>query len=107
MFNAVYVFDLPCSLSLADDHDDDDDPPQTVVLPKSVTPSRIVENHQGEIHVHTVRTCTVDSRDRCQVFELPREDFDKLETAASKHPPERTSNPSKRWGLSFDVFDGE
>jgi len=59
----------------------------TVVLPKSVTPSRIVEN----LHV----------------FEIPQEDIDRLEKAATSHPPQRVVNPSKGWKLPFDVFDGE
>ncbi|KAF8133332.1 NADP-dependent oxidoreductase domain-containing protein, partial [Boletus edulis] len=59
----------------------------TIVLPKSVTPVRVVEN----LHV----------------FELPREDFDKLENAAASHPQKRVVNPSKGWKLPFDVFDGE
>ncbi|KAF8549525.1 hypothetical protein OG21DRAFT_1599113 [Imleria badia] len=59
----------------------------TVVLPKSVTPSRIVEN----LHI----------------FELPPEDFERLERAAFSHPPKRVVNPSKGWKLPFDVFDGE
>ncbi|KAJ8583337.1 hypothetical protein M405DRAFT_875950 [Rhizopogon salebrosus TDB-379] len=59
----------------------------TIVLPKSVTPSRIVEN--------------------LDVFELPEADFEKLETAAISHPPQRVVNPSNGWGLPFDVFDGQ
>ncbi|KAG8214832.1 NADP-dependent oxidoreductase domain-containing protein [Butyriboletus roseoflavus] len=55
----------------------------TVVLPKSVTPSRIVENFD--------------------VFEIPQEDFEKLERAAASHPPKRVVNPSKGWNLPFDV----
>lgn len=57
----------------------------TVILPKSVTPSRIVEN--------------------LQVTRLPDEHFKKLELAATSHKPERGSNPSKRWGLDFDIFE--
>ncbi|KDQ49217.1 hypothetical protein JAAARDRAFT_43007 [Jaapia argillacea MUCL 33604] len=57
----------------------------TIVLPKSVTPSRIEEN--------------------LQIFELPKASFDKLEEAATSHPPQRVINPSKAWGLKFDVFD--
>lgn len=41
------------------------------------------------------------------VFELPREDFERLEKAASSHQPKRVVNPSKGWNLPFDVFDGE
>jgi diketogulonate reductase-like aldo/keto reductase len=59
----------------------------TVVLPKSVTPSRIVENFH--------------------IFEIPQEDFERLEKAAASHPPKRVMNPSKGWKLPFDVFDGE
>ncbi|KIK91961.1 hypothetical protein PAXRUDRAFT_830404 [Paxillus rubicundulus Ve08.2h10] len=59
----------------------------TIALPKSVTPSRIVENYK--------------------IFEMPQEDFEKLEKAATAHPPQRVVNPSKGWGLSFDVFDGQ
>ncbi|THU77313.1 Aldo/keto reductase [Dendrothele bispora CBS 962.96] len=58
---------------------------QTIVLPKSVTPSRIVEN------IHLTK--------------LPDELFEKLEKAATSHPPERGSNPSKSWGLDFDIFE--
>ncbi|THU85463.1 Aldo/keto reductase [Dendrothele bispora CBS 962.96] len=57
----------------------------TIVLPKSVTPSRIVEN------IHLTK--------------LPDELFEKLEKAATSHPPERGSNPSKSWGLDFDIFE--
>jgi hypothetical protein len=41
------------------------------------------------------------------VFELPQEDFEKLETAANSHPPQRVVNPSNGWKLPFDVFDGQ
>lgn len=59
----------------------------TIVLPKSVTPSRIVEN--------------------LEVFEIPQEDFERLERAAVSHPPQRVVNPSSGWKLPFDVFDGQ
>lgn len=57
----------------------------TIVLPKSVTSSRIEEN----FHVHV----------------LPEDLFNKLEDAATSHPPQRVVNPSKDWGLDFDIFD--
>lgn len=59
----------------------------TIVLPKSVTPSRIVEN--------------------LEVFKIPQEDFERLEQAAVSHPPQRVVNPSSGWKLPFDVFDGQ
>ncbi|TCD65873.1 hypothetical protein EIP91_002135 [Steccherinum ochraceum] len=59
----------------------------TVVLPKSVTPSRVEEN--------------------LQVTALPQDLFEKLEAAAVSHPPARVVNPSKGWGLDFDIFDDE
>ncbi|EIN06805.1 Aldo/keto reductase [Punctularia strigosozonata HHB-11173 SS5] len=57
----------------------------TVVLPKSVTPSRVEEN--------------------LKVTALPDDLFDELEKAATSHKPQRVVNPSKGWGLDFDVFD--
>jgi diketogulonate reductase-like aldo/keto reductase len=57
----------------------------TVVLPKSVTASRIEEN--------------------IELFKLPGDLFEKLEKAATSHKPKRISNPSKSWGLDFDIFD--
>ncbi|KAJ7162959.1 NADP-dependent oxidoreductase domain-containing protein [Mycena filopes] len=57
----------------------------TVVLPKSVTPSRIIEN--------------------LQVHALPPALFDKLEKAATSHKPYPRLNPSKNWGIDFDIFD--
>jgi hypothetical protein len=39
------------------------------------------------------------------VVELPQDWFDKLENAATSHEPHRTNNPSKGWGLDFDIFD--
>lgn len=59
----------------------------TVVLPKSVTPSRIEEN--------------------LKITALPDELFQKLEAAAASHPPRRVVDPSKGWGLGFDVFEDE
>ncbi|PSR73736.1 hypothetical protein PHLCEN_2v10426 [Hermanssonia centrifuga] len=57
----------------------------TIVLPKSVTPSRVVEN--------------------LKVVALPDDLFKKLEEAATSHKPKRILNPSKGWKLDFDVFD--
>ncbi|KAF8607340.1 hypothetical protein BDV93DRAFT_603951 [Ceratobasidium sp. AG-I] len=57
----------------------------TVVLPKSVTSCRIEEN--------------------LQVFKLPDAQFEKLEKAATSHPPHRVVDPSKSWGL--DIFEDE
>jgi len=55
----------------------------TVVLPKSVTTSRVQSNYQ--------------------VTALPDELFEKLEAAANSQTP-RPFNPSKAWGLGFDLF---
>ncbi|XP_006462542.1 hypothetical protein AGABI2DRAFT_72498 [Agaricus bisporus var. bisporus H97] len=51
----------------------------TVVLPKSVTPSRVEEN--------------------LQVVPLPQDAFDMLEKAATSHEPERGSDP--KWGVDI------
>ncbi|CAE6365031.1 unnamed protein product, partial [Rhizoctonia solani] len=57
----------------------------TVVLPRSVTPSRIEEN----LHI----------------FKLPEAKFKELEKAATSHPPRRVVDPSESWGV--DVFEDE
>jgi len=57
----------------------------TIVLPKSVHCDRIWENFQ--------------------ILRLPSDMFDNIETAAASHPPQRLSNPSKSWGLDFDIFE--
>ncbi|KAI0738888.1 NADP-dependent oxidoreductase domain-containing protein [Daedaleopsis nitida] len=59
----------------------------TVVLPKSVTPSRVEENYL--------------------IYKLPETLFDKLEKAAASHPPRRVVNPSKRYKLPYDIFDDD
>ncbi|KIY69332.1 Aldo/keto reductase [Cylindrobasidium torrendii FP15055 ss-10] len=55
----------------------------TVVLPKSVTPARVVEN--------------------LQITKLPDDLFEKLEAAARAHKPERSLTPS--WPIDFDIFE--
>ncbi|KAJ7726485.1 Aldo/keto reductase [Mycena metata] len=58
----------------------------TVVLPRSVTPSRIIDN--------------------LQVRALPLALFERLETAATSHKlPYQRFNPSQNWGIDFDIFD--
>lgn len=78
---------------------------QTVVLPKSVTPSRIIENLDSMSISVTNQEGIIDHF--FVVFELPQEDFERLEKAAALHPPKRVVNPSKGWKLPFDVFDEE
>lgn len=55
----------------------------TVVLPKSVTPSRVVEN--------------------LKVTALPQAAFDRLEKAATSHEPIKVLDPSPHWGV--DLWD--
>jgi len=59
----------------------------TVVLPKSVTPSRVEEN--------------------LKVTALPVDMVEKLEAAAAANPPQRVVNPSKGWKVPFDIFEDE
>ncbi|GLB38574.1 putative aldo/keto reductase family protein [Lyophyllum shimeji] len=54
-----------------------------VVLPKSVTPSRIVEN--------------------LLITKIPDRLFNTLEAVATSHKPERSVDPSKKWGV--DIFE--
>ncbi|KAF7982128.1 hypothetical protein HWV62_29857 [Athelia sp. TMB] len=61
-----------------------------VVLPKSVTPFMVMP-----------RTNVV----LVAVTPLPNRLFDRLEQAAAAHEPIRVVNPSKGWGLDFDIFD--
>jgi len=56
----------------------------TVVLPKSVHEDRIQENFE--------------------IVNLPQEYFDLIERAAVSKPPHRVVNPSKEWGLDYDIF---
>ena len=56
------------------------------MLPKSVHADRIAEN--------------------LQVSELPEDLFQEMEDAAASHPPQRVVNPSKSWGLNFDIKHG-
>jgi len=55
-----------------------------VVLPKSVHGNRIQENFK--------------------IVTLPQEHFDLIERAAVSKPPQRAINPSKEWGLDYDIF---
>ncbi|KAF9783169.1 NADP-dependent oxidoreductase domain-containing protein [Thelephora terrestris] len=55
-----------------------------VVLPKSV--------HEGRI------------RENFEIVALPQEDFDLIERAAVSKAPQRVINPSKEWGLDYDIF---
>ena len=74
------------------------------MLPKSVTPSRVEENFQGAFLMRGVGP--TGRADRVlAVFELPQDLFDELEAAATAHPPQRVVNPSKGWGLDWDVYD--
>jgi len=56
-----------------------------VILPKSVSASRIKENFE--------------------VFKLPQDAFEKIEKSATAHPQQRVGDPSKKWGI--DIFEDE
>lgn len=43
--------------------------------------------------------------DGIAVTKLPQELFDRIEKAATSHEPERAVNPSKGWGVDYDIFD--
>lgn len=79
---------------------------QTVVLPKSVTPSRVEENLHGTSFL-THYMIYNSRRIHCVVTHLPAAAFDAIEAASVSHPPQRVVNPSKAWGLDFDIFDEE
>lgn len=75
-----------------------------IVLPKSVTPSRIIENLEGESSIQ-IPYPFILTMDFVSVFTLPEDMFDKLEKASVSHKPLRVVNPSKGWGLDYDIFD--
>ena len=47
----------------------------------------------------------LDANGTHTVTRLPDALFDKLEAAAVGKKPQRTLNPSKSWGLPFDLFE--
>lgn len=72
------------------------------MLPKSVTPSRVEENLKSKSsHLDYMRLYSLT----LPAFELPEDMFNRLEEAATSHPPQRVVNPSQGWKLGFDVFD--
>lgn len=58
-------------------------------------------------YVHICASCTSLALTLipCIVTALPTDLFNELEAAAAAHPPQRVVNPSKGWGLDFDIFD--
>ena len=77
---------------------------QVVVLPKSVTPSRVEENLKStSVSSHICAPALIAIL--VSVFELPEELFNKMEEAATAHVPQRVVNPSQNWKLGFDIFD--
>lgn len=75
---------------------------QTVVLPKSVTPSRVEENFNGKTHLPYLCLRSIYLTTHL-VTKLPQDLFEKLEKAATSHKPERGLDPSKSWGV--DIFE--
>jgi hypothetical protein len=78
---------------------------QIVALPKSVNPSHIEENFQRKLRPSFSPCEDAINNISCHVVPTLREDaFGKMEDAAD-HEPHRVVNPSKSWGLDFDIFD--
>ena len=74
------------------------------MLPKSVHANRIEENKHSkpQSSIFLAEVCLLIT---IEVTRIPEDLFDELEKAAAAHPPQRVVNPSKGWGLDFDIFD--
>ncbi|KAG6902476.1 hypothetical protein C0995_016053 [Termitomyces sp. Mi166 len=70
-----------------------------VALPKSVTPSRVIQNLQSKDHVLSLSY--VLNHHIFEVTKLPPELAEKLENAATSHKPERAVDMSKNWGINI------
>jgi hypothetical protein len=76
---------------------------QSVVLPKSVTVSRIEENLKCRFQTCFYNYIVIDQVFESHiVFTLPQDLFERIEKAAAEHPPFRSVDPSDNWG--YDIF---